>query len=359
MKFNDVFNTRVLNSIHPDSVERFLFNLDSNSVLNKERVQKMFYNNISNENIKYIHTLGKSGHKNDNITYSYNSLGFRGKEFEPEEDLVIAGCSQTFGMGLEENYIWGNVVANSLGYKASNISMPGASTESIINNIYAYFKEYGHPKMLLALFPDMYRFQIPTNRKYITSSSIKNEGPEPYEQPYMTYLYLDKQEQSKKPKYQKIPFDLEEIITPEIAFFYNMKSIIILNQYCNALGIKFYWASWRPELDIAITKIKSDSKDYENYVSLDIFNWYTKHSFEEDPFGVEKNLIESEYYHKDYALDCYNCYNEQECDMIVNCHEELFESNKNLFHHGNDRAHIGSHKHQHIAEKFIERIKNE
>jgi hypothetical protein len=359
MNRNEDFNVRVSHLPLKDRIEKYVFETDFHNGLNKQKLEKIFFNNLSDENIAYIHTLGKSGHKNDNIKYEYNSLNFRGKEFEFNEDMVIAGCSQTFGMGIEENLIWGNVVASHFGTKASNLSMPGASTESIVNNIFAYFKKYGHPKTLLGLFPDMYRFQIATDRKHITSSSIQNENSDGNWRPYLTYLYLDQMNQDKKPKYQKSPFNLEEILTPEIAFFHNIRSIIILNQYCDAVGIKFYWASWREELDMAMTKIKSESTEYDNYVPLKFGNWYTKYAVEEDPFGVERNLLSSCNYHKDYALDCENCYNNKECNKIVNCHDDLFNYNKDLFHYGNDRAHMGSHKHQHIAESFIERIKNE
>lgn len=359
MKFNDAFNEKIFYAMHPDLVERSLFKSDFPNTLSKDKLDKIFYNTISAENTKFMHTLGKSGHKNDNIKYEYNTLCYRGKEFEVEENLLIAGCSQTFGMGVEESDIWGNKVAEHFGVKASNLSIPGASTESIINNIFAYFKEYGHPKVLLALFPDMYRFQIPTNRESITSFSVRNEDEDNYGSPYLTYLYLDMIDQEKKPKYQKLPFDVEQVLTPDIPFFHNMKSIIILNQYCNAVGIKFYWASWRDELDLAMTKIKLDSEEYKNYIPLEFGKWYTKHSKEIDPFGVERNLISSCKYHREYALDCSKCYNNQDCDTIVRCHSEIFDKNKETFDYGNDRVHMGSHKHQHIAESFIERIKNE
>lgn len=359
MKFNDVFNERVAYAMHPDLIERSIFKSDSAGSLSQTQLDKIFYNKISNENVKYLYRLGKSGHKDDYISYEYNSFGYRGKEFEVNEDLVIAGCSQTFGMGLEENQVWGNILAKHFELRASNLSIPGSSTESIVNNIFAYFKEYGHPKMLLALFPDMYRMQIPTHRNQITSSAIRNENDKEGGHPYLTYLYLDKVDQKTKPNYQKSPFDLEEILTPDVAFFHNMKSIMILSQYCKAVGIKFYWSTWREELDIAITKIKTESREYDDYVSLDFCNWYTSYEDGKDPFGIEGTLIYLSKYHNQYALDCNKCYNNQACSEIVECHEYLKESSPELFEYGIDRVHMGTHKQQHIAESFIKRIENE
>lgn len=321
---------------------------------------QLLFNKISLENFAFTSTLGKSGHPEDYITYEYNDLGYRSKEFEHNEKLLIAGCSQTFGFGVEKEHIWGNVVARHFGIESANLSIPGASCGSIVNNLFAYFKQFGHPKVLLVLFPDMYRFQIPTDPELVSSLSIRTKKEDSKEVPYLTYLHLNAHDKKNMPKNQRMPFDLEEMISPDVAFFYNMKSIELLNQYCDALGINFYWSTWEPSTDYDFMKL-SDKKEspFNNYLSSNSFKWFSRCSFEENPFGKKINLIKSSGYHEEYALDCENCRNNIDCPDIVFCHSDLEYSYPEIFKVGNDKVHMGTHEHQHIAEILIEKIEND
>jgi hypothetical protein len=357
MMSDDILDKRISYAMNPESVESTVFKKSTVFDNNKSNVDSLFFNKISYENHRYLHTLGKSGHTADYIRYRYNSFGYRSSEFKTDENILVAGCSQTFGMGVEEKFTWGNVVATHFNSSFANLSVPGSSTESIVNNIFAYFKEFGHPKVLIAFFPDMYRFQIPTNRNYITSSSVKTESNNIAEPEYLTYLHLDRHDQSKRPKYQKSPFNLDEILTSDIAFFHNMKSIMILDQYCSVAGVKFYWSTWYKDLDLAISKIKRDNPDeYINYVSSEFSSWFSRHSVEKDPFGVTRNLISSTGYHGKYALDCEKCNNNKECLDIIECHQELKQEAPAIFEFGNDKVHMGTHEHRHLAEIFINRM---
>ena len=50
-----------------------------------------------------------------------------------------------------------------------NLALPGKSVSSIINNLYSYFREYGHPKKVFCLFPNFNRFELPINKDIIIS----------------------------------------------------------------------------------------------------------------------------------------------------------------------------------------------
>ena len=91
------------------------------------------------------------------MTYSLNSKGYRSTEFSKDTDLIFAGCSYTYATGLQDEYIWGNILADSLKMSRSNLGMEGWSTQAIVKNLFAYFEEYGNPKILVCLFPDLQR----------------------------------------------------------------------------------------------------------------------------------------------------------------------------------------------------------
>jgi len=57
----------------------------------------------------------------DNVKYKFNSLGFRGAEYQESHDSVILiGSSIGFGIGLAEEETFGFKVAQELGYKYIN-----------------------------------------------------------------------------------------------------------------------------------------------------------------------------------------------------------------------------------------------
>lgn len=322
--------------------------------LNKD----LFFNKISSENFIYADTLGKSGHPADYIKYEYNSLGYRSKEFEMNEDLLIAGCSQTFGMGIESEYIWGNVVSKHFGIKCSNLSVPGSSASAIVNNIFAFFKEFGNPKALICLFPDMNRFQIPVDQKYVSSRQIELKKKYDQDIPLLNYLNINTYNDNNRPVYQKAPFKLEEILTEEVPFFYNMKSIMMLNQYCNATGIKFYWSTWDKYLDEFLMNSFKDNDEYINYISSESYNWFIKSEVKPDPFGIVGNLIEYCNYHKS-AIYCLECLKNEGCTNIIDCHKDLENLNPEIFQSGNDRLHMGTHQHRHLAEIIINKMESD
>ena len=317
----------------------------------------LFFNDLSKENYGFTHTLGKSGHPNDYISYKFNSLGYRCKEFKTNEEMLIAGCSQTFGMGIEKEYIWGNSVGRHFNLNPANLSVPGSSTSSIINNLFAYFKRFGNPKVLICLFPEMTRFQIPVNQKYVSSDQIDRSLKNSNSFPFLSYLYIKNYLNDDRPSYQKAPFRLEEILTEDVPFFHNMKSIMMLDQYCNSNNIKFYWSVWDTNLDYELTKFaKSGDDQYLNYVPFEGFRWSVTQNFEEDPFGVKANIIKSQNYHNGYGVACSNCMNSNPCEEIILCHKELEQECPKIFEIGNDKVHLGAHQHQHFAEIIIERM---
>lgn len=256
--------------------------------------------------------------------YRINSKGFRSEEFKKETELVFSGCSFSFGVGIPENAIWGVQIANKLNLSCSNLSIPGDSVMGIINNIYQYFNDYGHPKVLLCLFPDFYRTIIPENSNVLVSETNKNAKYNA-----LTKMYVSNQEY---PKYSKLPHKIENVISPDISFYYSMQYIKMLEKYCKSNNIKFLWSTWSKSL----YGLLSSRKEFSNYfVYLDSDNW--EHINKKDVYYP--GCSNHEYLKKMYP---------KHFDSSTDTEDEAYY-NKLSFH-------SGAHKNMHWAESFLEKL---
>lgn len=97
-----------------------------------------------------------------------NSSGYRSDEFITKHDgkhVLFAGCSITFGDGLELEEMWSKIVYNEMSKREKlsgyfNIAIPGASIQAIIVNIFKYVKKYGKPNVIFFNMPAIYRGYI-------------------------------------------------------------------------------------------------------------------------------------------------------------------------------------------------------
>ena len=72
--------------------------------------------------------LDQNGWIDSAINYTLNSWGFRSsREFHTVTDssLVVMGCSFTFGTGLHEHQLWGQILARRMGLELINLGVPG------------------------------------------------------------------------------------------------------------------------------------------------------------------------------------------------------------------------------------------
>jgi hypothetical protein len=75
----------------------------------------------------------------------------------------------TWGAGLPEEKMWTNIVSKELNLSHANLALSGDSVYGQVRRIFAYFKEFGHPKYIYAVFPEFYRMLIPINKKIFTT----------------------------------------------------------------------------------------------------------------------------------------------------------------------------------------------
>ncbi len=291
-----------------------------------------------------VHPTEVSNHVQEDRTNSYtlNSLGYRSDEFNDSTELLSAGCSFTFGSGVTQDRRWSSVIAKNLQLRESNIGVCAWSTQAVIQNIFAYFKKYGHPKVLVCLFPDDTRSVLPSVKGFVEYEDAP--GQVQFE---LTNAMLDRTNSDylykKKSNYSKKPHSAEDVIPVELPFYYYTKYIHFLELYCKTAGIKFLWSTWDSELETYLSDMSMDQvqKNYQyfgftNYVPLDCKSW----SWDISSYGggmTADSLKESKLIH-------------------TGCHSELLEHDGENFFIGTDvggLVHWGTHKHAHIAETFL------
>lgn len=295
------------------------------------------------DTINYIYTnLFDRGQKNTSepygLLYSFNENGYRSETFKPGTEMLVTGCSQTFGSGLPDEFRWGDILSNKLGLSYSNLAVPGSSVNRQVRDLFAYFKEYGHPKYIFAIFPVFNRMEMISNPKYFKPGAwerslkvMKKNGSSSKKDVYRQTVNVN-----MIPRNQKFfthPLIVEDVVSSETPQFYASIQIQMLQQYCDLAGIKLIWSTWHGPQN-SVLKLVNDRypETYKNFIDIQPREWN---------FNEETN--ESEY---------------RKNGVLISCHEEYRDIFKDVFHMALDRefgiewAHWGAHRHLHVAEAF-------
>ena len=263
------------------------------------------------------------------VDYKFNSYGLRSKEFDFDHELVVAGCSFTYGTGIPEYARWGDILAKTLNLSVANLSFPGAPIEMIISNLMKYLKiRNKDPKYIAVLLPDFLRV-----------SYLRNK-----EDPTLVGLSLHSSQQ--KFTYNADKDILSSIIPIEWAFFKAQKSMQILETYCKIKNIKLIWSTW------STININSDWLSYK-------FECYRKDKTVEefpdqdiDKIWTDDIIERNKYFEYD--------------DM--NCHREDLNKHYDYFYYAYDRLprmqgdmkmfqpHPGLHRNIHWADFFYKEL---
>jgi hypothetical protein len=283
--------------------------------------------------------------------YNFNSEGYRSKEFSKNNELLAAGCSFTFGSGVPEEAIWANTVANELKVSASLLALPGVSTSFIVEDLFRYFKAYGNPKLLLCLFPDSGRIEVPCDNKIIASPTHNTS--------ILYTIHSLRDDDSNRRKYLKKPYDVEQLVSEHMALYSSIKSIRMLEQYCRATGIQLIWGTWNDEFnELVLEANKFDEFRFDNYFNLPEY-FYAAHRAPlfDQVVPASENLISYE--------DCEGATSHINCRCFFGCHKDLLDTyGPDQFVRGLDHllvgdhySHPGVHMHAHFAEAFLAEIK--
>jgi hypothetical protein len=219
----------------------------------------ILYHNIYNYSFeKYLN--------NNKISYKINNEGFRCDDFDKnlKTELLFAGCSETFGMGGPLEDCWAYMLNNELSLKNYfNLGQPGLGYQAIIYNILSYIKEYGPPKVLFVLFPNIEReiihyYPFTVQKKFNRYKFNKNEPQIYYNMPFppvseTNYLKIPKKIKDDKNTYKKKLFS-----------FY--QTVLMFEEIMSLNNINFSWTT-------------STTEDMYNFNQINKFNNFINYSF--------------------------------------------------------------------------------
>lgn len=286
-----------------------------------------------------------------NVPSRINNEGFRSDDFAPNVDLLLSGCSQTYGMGLPEKYIFADIIKRTLGITINNLGAPGASWTMIVDNIFAYFKKYGHPKKLVVVFPNTERLRTPINKNILITEYWTERDREKeistWECLGSEYLQVTYLSQFPGPRYSKRPHIAKDVFPHDFTYYTAIQSLNRLEQYCEMAEIPFKWTTWDFNTGRSIEKMRAvDPSYFKGYFDLKMDHW------------CHPSIIQIPDNYHPHRLDATDpCVEEKPCPNVVQCHLELKEENELCFHIAYDSGHWGSHRHAHIADTIIEQIK--
>jgi hypothetical protein len=297
--------------------------------------------------------LANEGRNPDSVnSYVLNSNGYRSPEFSSGAKVIASGCSFTYGVGVPGETIWANVVGKELGVEPQILAMPGISVSTIVESLFKYFRVYGNPETVLCLFPNLYRLKIPIDGEILASKSYDLIGKE---NKVFSTVHI---ENFNSKKYIKKPFDAKQVFSEDIALYFSLKSIRMLEQYCLSAGINLVWSTWSYRFNDYVTYLNK----FENYKFDNYFNLLDKSCYsykKTEPVVKEVILKDRETY-----LMCEKDHQTVECSCYLTCHEDLldtygpeqFNIGLDYLTRGVDAAHPGVHLQAHFAEAFLSEI---
>lgn len=103
--------------------------------------------------------LEKYGWIDADITYKFNSHGFRSNEFSDLPSIMFLGCSHTLGVGLPLEMTWTHLVSQQLGLESCNLGLASSSCDSAFRLANHYVPKI-KPSIVFLLAPDQARLEV-------------------------------------------------------------------------------------------------------------------------------------------------------------------------------------------------------
>lgn len=212
-------------------------------------LKSIFFNEIDNTVRTAEETFINSGEsaelkkikKDKDITYKYNSLGFRSDEFIKDhrgEHVLFSGCSETEGVGGSLDSCWSYMTYQELKKEENlsgffNLSRYGWGYDVIISNIMTYIKNYGKPDKIFILFPNIGRF-----------CQWRDSKDESYE----IFHYIGAMPNSVKVTGLEPGWKRQISIETQRSLFINFTMIVkLFEEYCESNNIELIWSTWDPD----------------------------------------------------------------------------------------------------------------
>lgn len=268
------------------------------------------FDNFVSPHTNYIHSLNSEYAMPDLLEYSCNKQSFRSTEFCKNTELIVLGCSHTYGVGVPHNLTWPSFAKDLLGIKhVANLGLPGCSIARQIRFLSTYIRYYGAPKIVLCTFPELGRYEhINENGKLLDGSTIRGMPDNSY--------------------------------TVEQAETQSITALSALEAMCQAGNIVLRWQMW------------GDTDEFYENKLLEHFLHFVPNGYTINRLQLRSPKINEKTDEVDGV-----CAHE---DGPLNCCAELKSSSKGCFNYGYDRYSVPKkyQKHNLLIEKTeLEKLK--
>jgi hypothetical protein len=150
------------------------------------------------------------------ITYTYNSRGFRDREFDNTPSGIALGCSFTEGVGIPSENTWPAQLSNLLKTNIWNLGVGGGSLDTAYNLLEHYLDKLNMQFVVLCV-PWMNRFEF-----FRGEEPIRLLGHH-----LVNYQLYDS-------------FTKEWFATEKNSLINRRKNVLAMQQMCNQRSIPFY-----------------------------------------------------------------------------------------------------------------------
>lgn len=199
--------------------------------------------------------------------YYINELGLRGK-IDYESDILAAGCSITFGIGIPHEGSWSQILGQKINKNITNLGNPGVSVKKICEMIIKYASKHKMPKTIFVLFPGFFRSMLVEDVDFYTSTKnmYPNKQRKTWKQEnFDARIFFNKDKDFvsfkhiSKPRYfnlkEKEITYMENVFSPHQLILDAVESILVLEYFCLSNNIDLYWTTPHPATSMLMDKL--------------------------------------------------------------------------------------------------------
>ena len=158
------------------------------------------------------------------ITYSFNSHGFRSPEFNDLSSILCLGCSFTMGIGLPLHQTWPSILQDLIGKTCWNLGLGGSSLDTAFRLV-QYYVNHLNITAVLCLVPESKRFEIFKNGQ---PCIINWSNYHPYNKFYKHWMCDDKNAEINE-----------------------LKNLLAIEKLCDSISIPFKYMYAEIEMGLA------------------------------------------------------------------------------------------------------------
>jgi hypothetical protein len=175
-----------------------------------------------------------------------------------EKEIACFGCSQTFGVGLPDEWTWPYYLNELFGdsYNVKNYGIAGSCNELIARFCHEFIiNQNKNYEAVFCFFPDTYRYLygLYENDKLITADGIIQNNPQTTD---LKNLHL-----------ANICSSYLNLTNESFSFFRFIKSYKLIKEICDSKNIPLYWYSWSENINNLSEEIKDEFLDGYRFIN--------------------------------------------------------------------------------------------